>query len=169
MTVKWIGAVLVVLSCGLFGIVSSYSIRLEVAYFRDLVRILNYMESELQYRLTPLPTLCRLSANQGKTLTFLFQTFANELENQVSPDALRCMDAALYQCCLHSKLMRSYLRELGSSFGKFDLNGQLLGIRSIREQCIGELNKLESTKDNRVRNFQTISLCVGVVTIIILF
>ena len=168
MSTKWIGAVLVILSCSIFGMIMSGSIRFEVNCFRELISILNYMQSELEFRLTPLPDLCRLCASQGKILRNLFETFAEELENQISPEPEICMEAALCKCNIKTKSIETYLLELSSSFGKFDLCGQLLGICSVRQQCTSMLCKLESGEESRIRNYRTISFCIGILTTILL-
>lgn len=168
MSLKLIGAFLVLISCGLFGFRLSSAVRSEVKFLRDLINILNYMESELQYRLTPLPALCRLGAEQGASLKTVFCTFAEELENQVSPDPRSCMDAAIFRSGIQYNCVDEHLRDLGGSFGKFDLEGQLKGLSIVRQHCTSELDKLEQSKDLKIKNYRTISICIGVLTTILL-
>ena len=135
---------------------------------RDLIDILNYMEWELHSRLTPLPQLCRASAEHGKTLKRIFLCFALELESQISPDTARCMEAAIRQYADLSQPVKPYLLEFGNSCGKFDLEGQLSGIDAVRRKCAQSLESLEKDKDIRVRNYQTLGLCAGAALAILL-
>ena len=57
MILKWIGVALVVAGCGSVGFKISANHRKEEKALRQLIGILDYMECELQYRLTPLPEL----------------------------------------------------------------------------------------------------------------
>ena len=96
MSIKWIGAILVVLGCGGVGFTMAANYRREEWTLRALVRALDYMTCELQFRLTPLPQLCRQAGREcgtmaGRALTAL----AEELESQTCPDADGCMNAAL--------------------------------------------------------------------------
>ena len=50
---------------------------------------------------------------------------------------------------------------LGASLGRFDLQGQLQGIESVRAQCRKDLAELEDNRDQRLRSYQTLGLCAG--------
>ena len=168
MSLKMIGSVLVILSFGTIGYYMSAAVRAEERCLCDLISILTYMESELQFRLTPLPVLCKLGAEQGTSLNKVFLALSEELDNQISPDPSRCMDAAIVRCGGQPRCVEGYLRELGRSFGRFDLKGQLLDLSTVRQRCMHDLNKLEKSKESRIKTYQTISLCIGVAAIIIL-
>ena len=65
-------------------------------YLRQLISVLDYMECELNYRLTPLPQLCnRIAAEHAKGVGEIFASLAEEMENQISPDIKLCMENAL--------------------------------------------------------------------------
>ena len=64
MTMKLIGAGLIIAACGAVGFSMAASHRREEAALRQLIRALDYMGCELQYRLTPLPDLCRQVAEE---------------------------------------------------------------------------------------------------------
>lgn len=168
MELKTIGVILVVIGCSMVGFKMAADYRRKIASYGDLIGILNYMECELNYRLTPLPQLCRLSAEHGKSLEVLFNHFADEMDAQVSTDTACCMDAAIHKSEMLCSTMESFLRELGCSFGKFDLEGQLSGINSVRQKCIQQLHELEKDKHLRIRNYQTLSMCAGIALAILL-
>jgi len=165
---KLIGISLIIVSCGMFGFMKAASLKREINSLHDLVGILNLMECELNFKLTPLPQLCRSCAGNGKSLKKLFLLLADELENQISPDVSTCMAAAIEKChCQHASL-QSLLSELGYSFGKFDLHGQVSGIEAVRQSCSKQLEILEKSKDLRIRNYQTLGICAGTALAIIL-
>ena len=84
MTYKWIGAMCIVLACGGFGITLAAAQRREERELSNLIRALDYMTCELQYRLTPLPELCRQAGKEGSGLTKrIFLGLAEEMESQI--------------------------------------------------------------------------------------
>lgn len=166
---KIMGAVLIVAACGGFGFMVAASHLKEEKGLRQLLMILDYMECELQYRLTPLPSLCRQAAGEGNTQvhkSFLY--LAQELEEQISPDVYRCMSVALLKAkelprCTHRAMLM-----LGHSLGRFDLEGQLKGLAFVRQQCNLDLDKLCKNRDTRLRSYQTLGLCAGAAMAILL-
>ena len=96
MSLRIFGAVLIVLGCGGFGAILVRNDRLAEKSLRSLCAGLDFMSSELQYRLTPLPDLCRMAGQElGSGVGAVFSTLAMTLEDQISPDVNACMHAAL--------------------------------------------------------------------------
>lgn len=162
MTIKLIGAVLVVTGCGGFGFAMAAAHRREEQALGQLLIALEYMECDLSCRLTPLPQLCRAAANAvtGPVHIF-FGLLAEELEAQVAPDAQSCVRAAAERMPGLSQSMRLQLLELGNTLGRFDLPGQLRGLRSAQNRCRLSLEELTRNRDNRLRSYQTLGLCAG--------
>ena len=162
MTIKLFGAILVFIACSWVGYGLAASQRKEERILRQLLSILDYMECELQYRMTPLPDLCRQAAEQGSgNLKSLFLQLSTELESQVAPDASRCMDAALMKCGKLPAGVLQQLQALGKNLGKFDLRGQLMGFQTVKEDCSKMIERLNNNKDVRLRSYQTLGLCAG--------
>lgn len=159
---KWIGGILVILGCGGFGFSIAAAHRKEEQCLRQLIAALDFMQCELQYRLTPLPELCRLTANQSRgSIRSLFASLATELEDQISPDAGICMRGALSKVRELPKLTCRAAEDLGSSLGRFDLEGQLRGLEAVRQSCRRNLEELTNNRDVRLRSYQTLALCAG--------
>ena len=162
MTYKWIGAICIIVSCGGFGFaVGGMQIR-EEKTLRQLINALDYMECELQYKLTPLPDLCRQAGRDARgCIREVFLKLSNEMEAQLSPDVETCMNAAL---CNSENLPYHTLeafRLLGQSLGRFDMTGQLKGLESVRSVCRRRLEQLTTNKEPRLRSYQTLGLCTG--------
>lgn len=162
MNAKWIGAILVIAGCGGFGFSMAANHKRQEKMLCQLIRILRYMECELQYRLTPLPDLCRQAGKEARgALRDVFLNLSRELDWQVSPDACSCMSAAIKKTNDLPVNLRKLLLQLGHTLGRFDLPGQLRGLQAVTVSCEDELKKLENNRDVRLRSYQTLGLCAG--------
>lgn len=162
MNYKWIGAVLVIVGCGGFGFSLASAHRRKEQLLRQLICALQYMECELQYRLTPLPELCRqVGKDASGSLREVFLNLARELDWQASPDVYSCMIAALKRSRELPGNFQKLLLQLGRCLGHFDLSGQLRGLESVRSACEGELTALSKNREVRLRSYQTLGLCAG--------
>jgi len=162
MTYKWIGAILVIAGCGGFGFSLAAGYQREEFRLRQMIRALQYMHSELQYHLTPLPELCRQAGMQASgAIREVFFNLARELDRQTSPDACTCMRSAIRQSRELSSRQRKLFLQLGQTLGHFDLPGQLRGIKSVCGGCKEEVKLLAQSRDARLRSYRTLGLCAG--------
>lgn len=169
MSYKWIGAILIIGSCTGFGVSLAVHQKREELLLRQLSRILDEMLWELPFQLTPLPDLIRhaVAKNTGLIGT-LFRGMADQLDRQVLPDALSCMEAELHDAVLAFPRLRKMLLLLGSSLGRFDLAGQLKGLSAVKEQCALELQELRADREPRLRSYRVLGLCAGAALVILL-
>lgn len=162
MNYKLLGAVFIIAGCGGFGSSLVITHKKSETVLRQLIAALDYMECELQYRLTPLPELCRQTAAESSgRIREVFISLSEELENQVSPEVKSCMNAALCQVRELPDRAKKELLELGQTLGRFDLPGQLKGLEAIRRNCRSELDELSKNREVRLRSYQTLGLCAG--------
>ena len=162
MNIKIIGAILVIAGCGGFGFKLAATHLREESSLRQLISALDYMACELQYRLTPLPQLCRQAGQESKgIISYVFLALSEELEGQISPDAERCMSAALCRVKDLPGLSRNAIESLGHSLGRFDIEGQLKGLEAVRQECRRNLELLNQNRETRLRSYQTLGLCAG--------
>lgn len=169
MTVKIIGAVLILAACGSFGLIIAYHHKREVGTLKKLIGALDFLECELQYRMSALPDLCRQTAAETDGIVRqVFMRLANELEDQISPDVRRCMQSVLAKTKDVPTVTVECLQLLGDSLGRFDLQGQLKGLQNVRQTCRGKLNKLMGNAEVRLRSYQTLGLCAGAAIVILL-
>ena len=168
MVIKWIGAICVLAACGGFGFQIAATHRKEVRMLRQVIRILDFAECELQYRLTPLPELCRKAVSEcSAPLNTLFLHLSEELEEQISPNVSSCMQAAIARTEQIPKQTQDILVLLGESLGKFDLHGQLRGFESVRGECSRRLEILSNDQEVRLRSYKTLGLCAGAALVIL--
>ena len=166
---KWIGAFLILAGCGFCGF-SLASKHLYAEYcLQQLIRGLEYMTCELQFRMTPLAELCRSTSRNirgpaGQALSHL----AIQLDMQEDTDVSACMDAALAQVDNLPDSTRENLRILAMNLGRFDLEGQLQGLNASRTMCRKDLEALEKDRDSRLHSCRTLGLCTGAALAILL-
>lgn len=169
MGIKLIGVILVIGSCGTFGFSLAATHRKEERCLRQLISVLDYMACELQYRLTPLPSLCRQAAGETSgVIRQVLACFTEELEDQISPNVSSCMNAALRRSRDVPSVTKECIETLGQSLGRFDLAGQLRGLESARQTCRYKLDMLEANKEVRLRSYQTLGLCAGAALVVML-
>lgn len=162
MTVKWMGAVLILTGCGGMGFAVAAASRREENLLRQLIAILDYMQCELQYHLTPLPELCQQAGVEaGGILGEVFGRISQNLNNQITADVSEAVSSALKEACsLPAKPAKAF-SILGRTLGKFDLDGQIRGLEATRALCRRELEAMGVNRDNRLRSYQTLGLCAG--------
>ena len=166
---KWIGAVLIVISCSGCGFAIAAGKRREESLVCQLLRILQIIEAELQYHVTPLPELCRMAAGETKgILRVVFMNLYRELKWQQLPDAGSCMYAAIQRSGEMPARVRRLLVQLGQTLGRFDLSGQLQGIRAVQKRCEETLEMIRKNRDERLRSSQTLGVCAGAALALIL-
>lgn len=162
MSYRWIGAILVVAGCGGFGFSIAASYLQEERRLRELIRALQFMQCELQYRLTPLPELCRQAGQaSGGAIREVLEGLASELEWQTAPDAASCMATVLGRSCTLSGRCRRLLNQMGKTLGRFDLEGQLNGLQAVCTACVEASERLQRDRDVRLRSYRTLGLCAG--------
>ena len=169
MNYKIIGSALIITSCGGFGLSLSAGYRQHEKLFSQLILILQHMEHELQYHLTPLPDLCRASAKVSSgILRHIFLDFASELDRNTAPDVQSCMSEIISRYHNLPHTLRSLLYQLGSTLGRFDLPRQVRGLRSVQTAAIEALQVVKEGRDVRLRNYRTLGFCAGAALVILL-
>lgn len=169
MSIKWLGVVFVVGSCGGVGFSAALAYEKQERILYQLLRILNYMACELQYRLLPLPDLCKLASREcSGTVRRVLSALAEELERQMEPDVPSCMQTVLQKETMPSRRIRRLFLMLGRSLGRFDLTGQLRGLEEVRAACERELEPLARQKQNAIRSYRTLGICAGAALAILL-
>ena len=170
MQLKLIGAVIILITCSAFGFYIAAMRRRETAYLKHMLHALDYMSSELQYHLTPLPQLMRQTAQQcwDKHLRAVFLEFCYQLEDKYYCDFYQCAQTVLGKFKhLIPKRCLSVFYELSRSMGRFDLKGQLNTIMATREYCLNEYNTLSANLSEQLRDYRTLGICAGAALVIL--
>lgn len=162
MLFKIIGAALIVIACGSVGFCLAAQHRAEERSLRNLANILKFMECELRYKLTPLPMLCRQAATAfPKAPGKLFAELSTVIDSQATPDMESCVRQVLLTNQSLPEITKNVIEDLGATIGRFDLEGQIIGLAAAQDACKRHLNMLENDRDSRLRSYQTLGLCAG--------
>lgn len=168
MTVKVLGAALILGACGCMGISLAAAHRQKERMLQQLIHGVEWMSCELQYRQTALPQLMQMcAAETSGMLRKVFSELAAELEHQIAPDAGCCMRAVLERMPKIPAAIREKLLLLGRSLGRFDLSGQLSGLEAVSQLCKRDLSGLLVNREARLRSYVTLGLCAGVALVIL--
>ena len=169
MYIRWIGAALILAAGGGFGLFLVHDHRKEEWALEELIRVLDLIISEIQFRMTPLPQLCAMAANQGKgAIKHVFSALEAETLLQTQPDGAACMNHALERVGMIPRHTYRNLKMLGQTLGRFDAEGQLRGMEAVKTMCIRDLKALQDNRDIRMRNYQTLGICAGIALVIVL-
>lgn len=167
--IKLIGGVLIIASCGCLGFYIAGSYHLERQLLEQWIAALDFMQCELQYRMTPLPEICRQAASNGKgKIRMLFACLADELDRQLLPDVHGCVEIALKTISDVPKSLCDAVKELGNTLGRFDTDGQVRQLEAARQSSRKRLEKLEKGAQERIRAYQTLGICGGAAIAILL-
>ena len=169
MSFKIIGVIFVMLSCGGCGFYIASQHMRRINQLEKFINVMHYMECELEYHHSSLPSLCKQCADRSSgNISKVFSVLSDEMEKQLIPNVYRCMQVVLDQVGVSDAIIRDYLLELGKNLGGFDLAGQVLSLQKMQERCEQNLIALKEHKSNCIRSYQTLGLCAGAAIAILL-
>lgn len=165
---KALGAIMILISCGGIGFSIVAAHRRQEQALLQLIRMLEHMSCELQFRMISLPELCRSASEvcTGCVCDVLLQ-LGLELEAQITPDAATCMRAAIARHPGLPATVNKCMTQLGDTLGRFDLSGQLQGLKAVNNLAQYELEQLRRNQDVRLRSYQTLGLCAGTALVVL--
>lgn len=168
MIIRIFGAFLIIGGCTGVGFAVSGNYRRQERAMEELLRCLQWMSCELNYRIPPLPVLCRSASEicQGPVSKVMLQ-LADELDRQLTPDVATCIHAALSAVPGIPDKAEAHLRRLGKSLGRFDLQEQIASLEAAMAGCRQELETISGNREVQTRNYQTLGLCAGAALVII--
>lgn len=166
---KILGALLILTGCGGFGMMICIAYRREEEMLQQLLHGLDYIQCELQFRMTPLPELCAQAGKgcKGRIGQF-WMHLSEELSKQASPNVSGCMEAAIQSAGGFPPRVNKAIEILSLSLGQFDAQGQLQALEAARSHCRTELESMGVNRDTRLRSYQTLGICAGVALVILL-
>lgn len=161
---------MILLATTVFGFRIALAQKKEMHSVRELIHAVNFMECELEYRLTPLPDLL-YSASQsckGPVSQFLIEA-SKELDKQSSSNIMQCLQFAADRTNNLTPFCFEMIMRLGGSLGCFGLAGQLDGLKAVRLQCEQALEKMAIEREKHLRYYETLGVCAGAALVILLF
>ena len=169
MILKIMGALLILSGCAGYGVMICTAYRREEEMLVQLLHTLDYMQCELQFRMTPLPELCVQTGAccKGKISQF-WMNLSEELCLQTSADVSGCILVAKKSVGTLPPHVDKVLDILAQSLGQFDAQGQLQALESTRTHCRTELEAMRNGREDRLQSYQTLSICAGAALVILL-
>lgn len=168
MMLKLWGCILVIVGCGGVGFSMCQNHRHLERSLEQLVRCLDWMILELNYRMSPLSDLCRGAGEiSDGEIKKVFLQLATELDSQIVADAPACMAATLAMVSRVPTTIRRHFENIGSTLGQFDLQGQIAGLEASAALCRRDLEEIRCNRQLRLRNYQTLGICAGIGLVIL--
>lgn len=169
MSIRWIGCVLIISASGFCGFSFVRQYRREEKLLYELHCVIQNMECELSYHLSPLPELVEHSAAfAGGSLKALLLRFSENLKAPQLPDAASCLAASLESETDFPPRILEILHILSCSLGRFDLAGQLKGFAELQDIIAKERLLLDKNRETRLRSYCTLGICTGIALAILL-
>ena len=166
--IKWIGAGLILLGAGGFGVGKAAKFYRQMRQLRSFSNALEILKCELNYTLLPLPELCRVTAERSERVcACVLREYARLLE-QGSP---RKMAAA---ACLENNALclpeeaQTALLDLFSSMGRYDLDGENRLLSRTQLRLEAAIRTGEAEKRPMVKGYAALGLCTGAALAILL-
>lgn len=168
-TLKLIGIFLIVGGCGSCGFAMAGEYRRLEACFRQTVSALEIIQCEIQYRLTPVPEVCRIltRACTGPVGAF-FEELGRELALPDAGELYVCAGAAASRVGDLPPSCRQVLLDLCSMLGRYDVEGQLVAIVAAKEACTRNLEEITAGQADRMKSYKALGLCGGAALAILL-
>lgn len=162
MLLRIIGAFCVIAGCGAVGFRIAALHKYEEKCLRQVLDVLSFMQWELGYRMTALPTLCRQAVGDKNGAVYrFFLSLADELDTQLAPNVAQCCSVCLGRQNDLPPITRKILSTLGENLGEFDLCGQVDSLNSVKAEVQRQLEIHCKNKDVRIRSYQTLGICAG--------
>ena len=164
-----LGAAMTFTGSAMIGYMLAATYRKECAAISDMIDILDAMECELQCRLEQLPVmLTNITAGKDGCVYKFFRILIDELELQTSANVTDCITVALNRSHDLPASCASFIKKIGQSLGKYNLNGQLLEIRGLRREIELYKDKLSTEQTAKIKNYKTFGICAGLAIVVIL-
>ena len=153
---------MIIASCTLVGFTISATYQREERELRQLVHALEYMCCELQFHRSALPEVCStIGKEHSGYIGKLFENLTKELESRHESDVQACFATAAAAAGPLSRQLEDAVCMLGSTLGRFDLDGQLVGLKSVTAYCEQQLAVMSQGREARLRSYQTLGVCTG--------
>lgn len=169
MSLRWIGAFLVGISCTAAGFQMSAVYIRNTKILRSLIYLLERMSWELSFRHASLPDIFdQMDYIHCNVLKCFFHILSEELRRQISPNVAVCTAICLERMGGIPPVVKNLLLFLGDNLGMYDLESQLKGISEVRNECTRQLELMEKDQSFKIKMCRTFGVCTGAVLSIIL-
>lgn len=170
---KILGALFLILGCGLIGLVIARNLSLRPLQIRYVENGLNILETEILYGLTPLPEALK---NVGRQVSYpvneLYLRSSSYLKNGDGLTAGEAWDLSLAELEKESALLPEdidILSNFGRSLGGSDCEEQRKNLKLAKEHLKNIEYKAEKIKEKNQKIYKYLGFSFGTVIALILF
>lgn len=170
--IKLILCIFIICAGVLAGQLKAKSYDNRVFHLQDFVTTIKILESEMKYRLDPLPDLfMRISKMKGGMAGKLFETTCRLIREGFSHDFPSCWNEAVdnvYKECSLTKADKQIIYDFGIELGKTDMGSQFSLFS--RTYSLMEVQVAEAIEENKTKGkmYKSLGAAVGVLVVIIL-
>ena len=172
MLFKGILCLMILLAGAVAGKLKAKVLDNRVIHLRELITALKVLESEMKYRLDPLPELLiRLGSARESLVNEFFETAGRLLNQRTGRDLSLCWEEAVETVYRESALCkedRQILIDLGTGLGKTDLVSQEGLFRRTFSILEAQSAKAEEEKKTKGKMYQSLGTAVGILIVILL-
>ena len=166
--IRLIGAVMIILGAGGFGIAKTAQFYRQQRQLRSYLYMLELLKCELTYTLFPLPKLCRITAERSERLCADFlKRYADFLDSGASRTAAAREAFSEGNCFLPPDASMAIL-ELFGTLGRYDLEGEENLLRLTQQRLKAALERGETEKRPMAKGYALLGLCTGAALAILL-
>jgi stage III sporulation protein AB len=172
MLFKGILCVLIILAGVGAGRLKAKTLENRVFHLQELITALKILESEMKYRLDPLPDLLlRLGRAKDGMVCEFFETAGRLLKERTSRDSSLCWEEAVetvYHESAMNKEDKQILIDLGIELGKTDMMNQEGLFRRTFSMLEAQCEKAVEEKKTKGKMYQSLGTAVGILIVILL-
>lgn len=169
---KGIGAVLIILSSGLLGIMLSGKYSLRPKELRKLRFSLQLLETEIVYGSTPIPYACyNVGCKSDKPWSQFFHSVSRSLLERRFFSMEEAWNEGIAECLSNSYINladKELLRNFGRIIGKSDTEDQKKHFKLIYAQLEHQEKIAEDERKNNEKMYKSMGFLVGAALLIIL-
>ena len=166
--IKWIGAGLILLGAGGFGLGKAAKFYRQMRQLRAFSNALEILKCELNYTLLPLPELCRVTAERSERVCGdVLRDYARLLEQGSSRKTAASTWMENKALCFPEEAKNSLL-DLFSSMGRYDLDGENRLLSRTQLRLEAAIRTGEAEKRPMVKGYAALGLCTGAALAILL-
>lgn len=169
---KLILSILIIAISSGIGYLLSNRLDNRIRHLQELVTMIKVLESEMFYRMDPLPRLLHRIGTERKGLagTFFVQVYEG-LSDSYHYDFYGSWAEAvkkIYGATSLSEQDRKIITEVGIALGKTDLENQKAFFSEVYERLGQQLVLANESKNTKGKLYQTLLTALGVMTVIVL-
>lgn len=166
--IRWIGAAMIVLGAGSFGIAKTMQFYRQQRQLRSFLNMLEILKCELNYTLYPLPKLCRITAERCDRICRDFlNRYAALLDSGSSRRAAAQEAFSALDPVLPPDASMAIL-ELFGTLGRYDLDGEENLLKLTQHRLRAALERGEADKRPMAKGYALLGVCTGTAIAILL-